>query len=916
MGEKTLKLINELSKVLYEDKTLLLQGGVGVGKTYLAKKIAENLKSHQFVDFPSKRQRKTPQLSDVCREIVSIHPSYSYGDFIYGIVAEARSDYLTFEYKDKIFMELLNSALESWNNKENRKYVLILDDINRGFITDILGEAIMLMETHGTNKYSITLKSGRALVIPPNFYVIATLNNLIETPFAMDFALQRRFYKYTIESDFEYIVDSESEHDKGSLAPETLYKKVKKIVLDNLNYSYKENLLERNKYIVGHGFFYGADYLSKIKWQVLPLLRQYCKDNILENEAEIFITNLEDELNINFTTDIRHINNYRIHGAKNGVTAIEFYENGTSHKPIVNIIGRIKEQNLLSDTDIERYIIFNENVLFREETLNLITYSATLYASTLSKDNLYLKERPLYMKRSKEDKLLINNVPFFVAGEMQATEFTKWEDTFLQDGFVNKRNSSAPNIVLFLIIKNYYKTFLMKCTSYLQDYAEKEEVQLLQQFAKLEFVNFVESYKKIIYKIDSNDEKKKANKKVRKLISELTLLWTNLNDTIIDKDGNTIVVKGVYKMNCENKYQEYLETMESLKINQMILQGPPGTSKTYSTREFLKYVGGGLDNNFLNELQIKDYDSDQYCDFIKNDSGKTPSIAWDIVQFHPSYGYEDFIRGIEVTTTKKSNIKYDTVNKVLGKIADLAYKAKEKHENKEVTSITKFFLIVDEINRANLATVFGELIYGLEYRGEGVATPYTVDNSNKLLLPDNLYIIGTMNTADKSIGGIDYAIRRRFLFFSLLPDKDVILNNDIDKSQEGTEDSEELLNQRELNMKAYNLFFNISRLFDEYLNPEYYKGDVQIGHTYFLVNEDDQLFKRFKYQIIPILREYVKDGMFQINVSNSEKSGWEGFLNCITGSININDEEKIVVSIFVELTKADLKEKTKEIKEA
>ena len=64
---------------------------------------------------------------------------------------------------------------------------------------------------------------------------------------------------------------------------------------------------------------------------------------------------------------------------------------------------------------------------------------------------------------------------------------------------------------------------------------------------------------------------------------------------------------------------------------------------------------------------------------------------------------------------------------------------------------TKFFLVIDEINRANLATVFGELIYGLEYRGKSVATPYTVENSNKVVLPDNLYILGTMNTADKSM---------------------------------------------------------------------------------------------------------------------------------------------------------------------
>lgn len=127
----------------------------------------------------------------------------------------------------------------------------------------------------------------------------------------------------------------------------------------------------------------------------------------------------------------------------------------------------------------------------------------------------------------------------------------------------------------------------------------------------------------------------------------------------------------------------------------------------------------------------------------------------------------------------------------MGNIAELAKKHKK----------TKFFLIIDEINRANLATVFGELIYGLEYRTEPVATPYSVNNNNRISMPDNLYIIGTMNTADKSIGGIDYAIRRRFLFFEQLPDVKVIKTY---KSEKGT-------TQEELNEQASKLFEYVER---------------------------------------------------------------------------------------------------------
>jgi hypothetical protein len=284
----------------------------------------------------------------------------------------------------------------------------------------------------------------------------------------------------------------------------------------------------------------------------------------------------------------------------------------------------------------------------------------------------------------------------------------------------------------------------------------------------------------------------------------------------------------------------------------------------------------------LADIQIADYTQvEKYCARLFKGKGD-PEIAWDIVQFHPSYGYEDFIRGIKVSTKPGSDtILYETVNKVLGSIAELA----KKHPK------TKFFLIIDEINRANLATVFGELIYGLEYRTEPVATPYAVNNNNRISLPDNLYIIGTMNTADKSIGGIDYAIRRRFLFFEQLPDANVIKNY---RASDGAE-------QVALNEKAGKLFEQVSKVFEgDYLSPEYRREDVQIGHTYFLVDSEEKLLRRFEYQIIPILKEYYKDGIISFAASESIE-GFMGFLNCIAGKINKTTQKEVIEKIFESL---------------
>ena len=147
----------------------------------------------------------------------------------------------------------------------------------------------------------------------------------------------------------------------------------------------------------------------------------------------------------------------------------------------------------------------------------------------------------------------------------------------------------------------------------------------------------------------------------------------------------------------------------------------------------------------------------------------------------------------------------------------------------------------------------GELIYALEYRGEEVESMYKVDGSPKLILPPNLYIIGTMNTADRSVGHIDYAIRRRFAFVEVLP-KD--LSSKMGDGEFYTD-----------------LFSAVKALFtkddyqtkSDYLSQEFEPKDVALGHSYFIDKTKDggDIKTRWNYEIKPILLEYIRDGVLK-----------------------------------------------------
>lgn len=906
MTRKTIELIDKLSRLVDTNKYIILSGGIGVGKTYLASAVAENCALPQYNAQGSLATEADHY--EVIVEIVPIHPSRTYEDFIAGISISTEDGRTVFRFEDKVFISMLRQARESWATGANKKYFLILDDISRGNMSGLLGDALALIEPHGSPQDCL----------PPNMYIVATKNDAIQPVEPSNFGFFRHFYEYPIENDFKYLSDTiTGSYSDFDISAEALYYRAKRIVLENLRDRFSVSNREKMKYVLGHGIFNQTAPTLAVKHQVLPILQQYVKDGILNRTAQISIDALRKVVDGAYSKDYGLADTGRLQVKKQGVTAETFGADTLTHQPMINLVTHIKEQGLLDDADIATEILFNPQVVVRikakldgvERTFpvpgclyversarDVYTYGTTVNSAGNPK-------RPRYFySGNNSDMIVLDGTEYAIASEMQPKEYTRWYEELDTSTDWNERYSSSPNSIMFRILRHYYKTLERRYAEYLISFPGDENISKLKAYIQQEYRNLVAGTRLLHPEIsDESDVNERANIAFRELIQSLTFFWKNRGDTI-SIGGQTITVEGVYKVDNIEKYREYSQAMEKLNIHQMIMQGPPGTSKTYSAREYLKYIGrntatdAALTDEELDALQIKDYSSDTALTLCEVTNPEiVPSVVWDVVQFHPSYGYEDFVRGIEVSTTRTdeaapASISYETANKILGKIAAKA-SLPRYHD-------TKFYLIIDEINRANLATVFGELIYGLEYRNKGVATPYTIDGSNKVLLPENLYIIGTMNTADKSIGGIDYAIRRRFLFFQVLPDKNVILHHHIDGLNR-----EALHQQNAVNNKAAALFDKIAELFNNVnLNNEFYKDDVQIGHTYFLVTSEDQLYLRFKYQILPILREYYKDGMFQFEMPEAEDDGWSGLIGCITGDVSMNADEERVKDIFNKLT--------------
>ena len=276
-----------------------------------------------------------------------------------------------------------------------------------------------------------------------------------------------------------------------------------------------------------------------------------------------------------------------------------------------------------------------------------------------------------------------------------------------------------------------------------------------------------------------------------------------------------------------NKALSDIASLLALKKN-IILQGAPGTGKTFSTAALSLKALGVEDVDWKAQKTVMD----KYDELV-NDG----RIAF--TTFHQSMDYEDFVEGY-----KPEEIDGDIKFKLKpGVFRNICEKAKTQ----------PCVLIIDEINRGNVSKIFGELITLLESdKRDGGDHRIQVNltySGKPFSVPENLYIIGTMNTTDRSVGSIDYALRRRFAFWTLKSNREVIEGQNVDV---------------DVKSKALSVFEKV----EEFLkaNPSDMKmDDLMPGQSYFMAKSLAELETKVKYELIPLVEEYAKDGIIVVS---------------------------------------------------
>lgn len=285
-----------------------------------------------------------------------------------------------------------------------------------------------------------------------------------------------------------------------------------------------------------------------------------------------------------------------------------------------------------------------------------------------------------------------------------------------------------------------------------------------------------------------------------------------------DKKGNKKFNNDSISTKTSNSGSKSNSMQTIIPLNQ-ILFGPPGTGKTYNTVNMALDIVCPLAGGLKWETKSREEARRKYQEML-------PDGRIVFITFHQSMSYEDFIEGIK-PKTEDGKITYEVKDGIFKKLCE-----KAKDNNTQITQ--NYVMIIDEINRGNVANIFGELISLIEddkRLGASEELRAELPYSHTIFgVPKNVYIIGTMNTADRSVEALDSALRRRFTFKEMMPKAELVPKEN----------------------KVRNIFEIINQRIEVLKDREH-----QIGHSYFMgVENEDDLKDVFYDKIIPLLQEY------------------------------------------------------------
>jgi 5-methylcytosine-specific restriction protein B len=304
--------------------------------------------------------------------------------------------------------------------------------------------------------------------------------------------------------------------------------------------------------------------------------------------------------------------------------------------------------------------------------------------------------------------------------------------------------------------------------------------------------NTIKTYTKVLPVCQIiNDPESEVGKKT---IAAFVASYAKLRDWPSNKDHRKAISEALEPF----IKKETIDEVEEIKnlLNQrkyIVLQGPPGTGKTRTAKEVAE------------KIKAKTF----------------------FTQFHAETSFSDFIFGIR----PELNSKELSYKENLGSFTEALKYAKE-HENENI------LLIIDEINRANLSNVLGPIFYLFEHKMDKSNVEIEISPDFKInKLPDNFYVIATMNTADRSLAVVDFALRRRFAWYTLKPK--AIISKQFFKED----------------------FARIQEIFDWYASSN--ELSLQPGQGYFIADSEEEMTNRIRYEIFPLIKEYLQEGLIR-----------------------------------------------------